>query len=149
MPTRVKSRGASLYDADFVGWTEDQTRALRGRQFAALDLEQLAEEIEGLGKRDRRKPKSCLTVLIMHLLKWRDRPDQRSGSWESTIRNQRAEIRQLLDDSPSLVASVPAFVAEVRCWRRNAAAETGLALVVLPADCPFATDAILTDEWLP
>lgn len=86
----------------------------------------------------------------MHLLKWRYESDRRSGSWESTIRTQRAEILQLLDDSPSLSRDMPAYVqARYEMARRNAAAETDLPLATCPENCPFAVDEILAEEWLP
>jgi hypothetical protein len=86
----------------------------------------------------------------MHLLKWSYQPEQRSGSWDSTIRTQRADIRQLLDDSPNLRREVPGIVAErYETARRNAAAETGLPLATFPTDCPFSADDILAEEWLP
>lgn len=150
MATKIKREQAKLYDTDFVRWTEEQAATLRARRFDALDLENLAAEIESSGKRDRRRLKSRLTVLIMHLLKWRYQPEQRSGSWDSTIRTQRADVRQLLDDSPNLRREAPAIIAErYDTARRNAAAETGLPLARFPADCPFVVDEILAEEWLP
>jgi Domain of unknown function DUF29 len=116
----------------------------------ALDLTNLAEEIESFGKRDRRRLKSRLTVLLMHLLKWGHQPEARSGGWDSTIRTQRADVRQLLEDSPSLRREVPVIIAErYEMARRNAAAETGLPLATFPTDCPFAVDGLLAEEWLP
>jgi Domain of unknown function DUF29 len=150
MATRMRREQAKLYDTDFVRWTEEQAATLRARRFDGLDLENLAEEIESLGKRDRRRLKSRLTVLLMHLLKWGFQPEQRSGSWDSTIRTQRADIRQLLDDSPTLRREIPAVIAErYDMARRNAAAETGLPMATFPTDCPFAVDEILAEEWLP
>jgi Domain of unknown function DUF29 len=150
MATRIRKRGTKLYDTDFVRWSEEQAAALRAGRLDILDLEHLAEEIDSLGRRDRRRLKARLAVLVMHLLKWRYQPDRRSGSWESTIRTQRSEIRQLLDDSSSLHPEVPAFIEErYDIARRNAAAETGLPLASLPADCPFSGDEVLAEEWLP
>ncbi|MGH6898114.1 MAG: DUF29 domain-containing protein [Geminicoccaceae bacterium] len=150
MATRIRREQTELYDADFVRWTEQQAAASRAGRVEALDLENLAEEIESLGKRDRRRLKSRLTVLIMHLLKWSYQPGRRSGAWESTIRTQRAEVRQVLDDSPTLRREVPGVIDErYEMARRNAAAETGLPLTRFPTDCPFTVDEILAEEWLP
>ncbi|MGH6944885.1 MAG: DUF29 domain-containing protein [Geminicoccaceae bacterium] len=150
MATKLRHEAAKLYESDFVRWTEEQAAALRAGRIDVLDLENLAEEIESLGKKDRRRLKSRLTVLVMHLLKWAHQPDQRSGSWESTIRTQRGELRQLLEDSPSLRRELGAAVKErYDMARRNAAAETGLPLGKFPVTCPFAVDEILAEEWLP
>ena len=150
MATKIRQGAAQLYDRDFVRWTEEQASAMRDGRLEAMDLDNLAEEIESLGKRDRRRLKSRLTILIVHLLKWRWQPDHRSGSWESTIRTQRDDIQQLLDDSPSLRRDVAAFTRERYVMaRRNAAAETGLPLDMFPENCPFAVDEILSEEWLP
>jgi Domain of unknown function DUF29 len=150
MATRIKREPAKLYDTDFVRWTEQQAATLRAGRLDALDLANLAEEIESLGKRDRRRLKSRLTVLLTHLLKWHRQPEQRSGSWDSTIRTQRTDVHQLLEDSPSLRREVPQMIAErYEIARRNAAAETGLPLATFPAVCPFAVDEILAEEWLP
>jgi len=150
MATKLGRERGKLYDTDFVRWTEEQAAALRSRRFDALDFENLAEEIESSGKRDRRRLKSRLTVLAMHLLKWSYQPERRSGSWESTIRTQRAEIRQLLDDSPNLRHELSEFLGErYEVARRNAAAETGLPLATFPTECPFAVDEVLAEEWLP
>jgi Domain of unknown function DUF29 len=150
MATKIGREQAKLYDTDFVRWTEEQAATLRARRFDGLDLENLAEEIESLGKRDRRRLKSRLTILLMHLLKWGFQPEQRSGTWDSTIRTQRADIRQLLDDSPSLRRETPGIITErYETARRNAAAETGLPLTAFPTECPFGVDEILAEEWLP
>lgn len=150
MATKVRQDAATLYDSDFVRWTDEQAAALRAGQVDLMDLPNLAEEIESLGKKDRRRLKSRLTILVMHLLKWRYQAERRSGSWESTIRTQRAEIRQLLDDSPSLRQDVRAYVRErYDMARRNAAAEADLPLTKFPERCPFTWDQILAEEWLP
>jgi hypothetical protein len=150
MATRIKREPAKLYDVDFVRWTEEQAATLRARRLDALDLTNLAEEIESLGKRDRCRLKSRLTVLLTDLLKWHRQPEQRSGSWDSTIRTRRTDVYQLLEDSPSLRREMPQMIAErYEIARRNAAAETGLPLATFPAVCPFAVDEILAEEWLP
>jgi hypothetical protein len=150
MAMKLKTRPSELYEQDFVRWTEDQAAALRAGRLDALDLENLAEEIESLGRRDRRELKSRLAVLLMHLLKWREQSDRRTGSWESSIRTQRGEIEEILADSPSLRREVRASIAAAYPRaRRNAADETGLPLDSFPETCPFTEDQVLTAEWLP
>ncbi|EKQ67359.1 protein of unknown function DUF29 [Leptolyngbyaceae cyanobacterium JSC-12] len=93
----------NLYDQDFVEWCEITAAQLRDRKFEQVDLENLIEEIEGLAKRDRRELKNRLTVLLAHLLKriYVNSPENFQG-WELTIREQRRQIQDLLQDSPSL-----------------------------------------------
>ena len=93
----------NTYDTDFYRWTQTQAAALRAKDFAALDLGNLAEEIESLGRSDRRAVVSHLERLLLHLLKWREQPQGRGPSWRSTIRHARREIGKLLAESPSLI----------------------------------------------
>lgn len=93
----------SLYEDDFTLWIEDTVAKLRTENFSDLDLENLIEEIESLGKSQRKELKSRLQTLLAHLLKRlcvRLPPDY--NGWERTIREQRKELGLLLEDSPSL-----------------------------------------------
>jgi Domain of unknown function DUF29 len=141
---------AALYDEDFFAWTMEQARRLRAGEFATLDVENIAEELESMGRRDRREIDSRLVVLLAHLLKWQVQVGFRSRSWSATIREQRDRLEDLLRESPSLqslVASVrPALYARSR---RAAADETGLAETAFPAACPFTAEQILTGDFLP
>jgi hypothetical protein len=141
---------SSLYEADFFRWTETMAAALRSGDFSQLDLENLAEEIESLGRSDRRELKSRLVVLLHHLLKWQFQHELRSGSWRGTINEQRRQILDILDDSPSLRPFLG--VSLDSCYlnaRREAADETGLAIAIFPNDCPYSIEAILNVEFLP
>src|SRR3954452_2341854 len=73
----TKTASLAAYDKDFHDWAVSQARALRGRQLGALDWENLAEEIESLGRSDQREVTSRLTTLLVHLLKWRYQRDLR------------------------------------------------------------------------
>ncbi len=90
------TRNAVDYEKDFYAWTVEQARLLRAGELSALDVANIAEEIESLGRSDRRELGSRLTVLLLHLLKWRSQPDTRSKSWLATIREQRRQIEKLL-----------------------------------------------------
>lgn len=92
-----------LYESDFLLWTQDTVAKLKARDFDHVDLENLIEEIEGLGKSDKKEIRSRLTTLLEHLLKriYVGMPQEFNG-WERTIRNQRTEIELALIDSPSL-----------------------------------------------
>jgi type II secretory pathway component PulM len=102
----LKPATAGLYDEDFAIWTSETARLLRERRFDEVDIEHVAEEIEDMGKRDKRELYSRLTVLIAHLLKWKWQPERKTKSWRSTIVTQRAELRRLFEQSPSLRAIV-------------------------------------------
>jgi hypothetical protein len=93
-----------LYEQDFFQWTQTTAALIRQGKWHAVDARCVAEELESLGKRDRRELASRLQVLVIHLLKWHYQPEGRvqGHSWRSTIRTQRLELRLLLQDSPSL-----------------------------------------------
>jgi Domain of unknown function DUF29 len=144
------SQNSVLYDEDFFAWTIEQARLLRAGNLSAIDAANIAEEIESMGRRDRRELRSRLLVLVMHLLKWSKQPGLRSRSWSATIREQRRQIEQILDESPSLRPFLGETLAAVYDdAREDAAAETGLAEDEFPAACPFTADAILSRSFLP
>ncbi len=89
-----------LYQTDFYGWTQEQVTLLKAQEWDRLDTVNLIEEIESLGRKERQELRNRLGVLLGHLLKWQFQPDKRSNSWLGTIREQRVQIRLLLQDSP-------------------------------------------------
>jgi hypothetical protein len=148
--TDLASQTRSLYDRDFVGWTAQVVEALRRGDWAALDVANLIEEVEALGKSDRRAIKSRLEVLLMHLLKWQFQPEQRSRSWQATILEQRLRIAEILEDSPSLKNYWPTVVdAAYDGARKLAAIETGLAVERFPVGCEYSIGQILDEAYLP
>ena len=143
-------RNSVDYDEDFCAWTVEQARLLRSGGLSSIDLENIAEEIESLGRSDRRELESRLTVLMMHLLKWRIQSKLRSQSWSGTILEQRQRIAKLLQESPSLRPSVDEVLAEAYSDAREAASnETGLPETEFPAECPFKPDEVLSRDFLP
>jgi hypothetical protein len=140
------------YDHDFYAWTQQQADLLRAKRWRELDYDNLAEELEALGKRDRRELQRRLEVLVMHLLKWRYQPErrERSRSWRSTIREQRRRLTRLLQDSPSLRSEVPAFLDDGYPYARGMAVdETALPPETLPATCPWTAAQVLDDAFWP
>jgi uncharacterized protein DUF29 len=138
------------YDEDFLLWTERQAALIRAGRFDLVDWENVAEEIEAMGSRERRELGTRLKVLMMHLLKWQFQPQKRSRSWRATINDQRDEIEQLLADNPSLRREIDALMRRrYRVARANAAGETGLALKALPARCPYAAEQMLDSGYFP
>ena len=98
------------YDTDFYAWAQQQAEALRAKDWAALDLEHLAEEVEDLRKTERRGVRSQLRLILSHLLKWLYQPEKRTESWRSTIANGRVLVQEDLEDLPSLAP-------ELETWR--------------------------------
>lgn len=91
----------TLYDRDFFAWSLEQAKLLRARKLAEADIEHIAEEIDSMGRTEKRELISRLSVLLLHLLKWRYQPEKRSLSWEASIRVQRNRLADHLDDNPS------------------------------------------------
>jgi len=143
---------APQYDVDFFAWTQAQAEALRAAKWELLDYENLAEEVESLGKRDQRELASRLGVLMRHLLTWRYQPERRrtGRSWRSTILEQRGRIDGMLEQSPSLRPQLPNILEKEypRILRRTEI-ETGLPLDVLPGVCPWTIEQILDDAFWP
>lgn len=112
--TEMTSKADTLYKQDFVAWCEDTAAKLKERDFDNLDFDNLIEEVESLGRSDRRELKNRLTVLLAHILKrmYVNSPENFNG-WELTIIEQRRQIRDLLQDSPSLKPYLLKIFAEV------------------------------------
>jgi hypothetical protein len=146
----MQTRNAPSYEEDFVAWLEDQAGRARRGEVEGLDLENIAEELEGLARSDRREIRSRLTALLTHLLKCFVQPQKRSSSWLGTIAEQRDGIAMLIEDSPSLRA-YPAKIMErsYPAARRHAARQMRLSEKEFPERCPFNIDAVLDPRWLP
>jgi hypothetical protein len=138
------------YDRDFYAWTQEQARLLKQRQVDALDWENLSEEIESLGKREKRELDSRFRVLLMHLLKWHYQPDRRSRSWFFTVQAQRQAIAQHLEDNPSLKSYQAESLSRAYTFARmDAANETGLVLEDFPVDCLYPLSDVLDPQFFP
>jgi hypothetical protein len=148
-PAEVLDQGPG-YDEDFVLWCERQAALVRAGRFDLVDQENVAEEIESLGRSDRRQLQRRLEVLIMHLLKWRFQPTHRSRRWQLTLVDQRSRIERLLRESPSLRRDLGRLLDEAYAGaRRMASAETGLALRTFPRACPYTVEQILDPDFVP
>jgi hypothetical protein len=140
----------STYDSDYYRWSQEQASLLRNGRLDALDILHLAEEIEDLGKRERRALESRLGVLLGHLLKWRFQLDySHRKSWRATINAQRRSINKLLAENPSLRPQLPALIASAFADGRDlVVAETPLDYSDLPEHCPWTAEQVL-DVWWP
>jgi hypothetical protein len=137
---------SGLYDQDFNAWTEQQADLLRAGRWADLDVQHLIDEIESMGRSERKELVNRLVILMLHLLKWRYQPALRGNSWRLSIKEQRIRLSSHLDDNPSLKAYLDeAIVRAYRLAVIEAEKQTGLPAATFPAQCPF-TFADMADE---
>ena len=140
----------NLYEQDFYAWANQQAALLRAGRLSAADIEHIAEEIESMGKTEKRELVSRLTVLLVHLLKWRHQPDRIGASWRATIRIQRRDLAAHLEDNPSLKAVLPEAVARAFGNAVIAAgAETGLSEAAFPPVCPWSFERMMDETFWP
>ena len=139
---------SNLYETDFYTWTLEQTELLKNSDFERLDIVNLVEEIESLGKQQRQELRNRLGVLIGHILKWNYQLERRSKSWRATIRAQQREVLQLLQENLSLKPYLEEAIAF--------AYESGLDLVVretpldysdLPENCAYTPEQLFDPEF--
>ena len=140
----------NLYETDFYAWTEQQALLLQQQQWSELDLPNLIEEIESLGKQQRAELRNRLKVLIGHLLKWEHQPERRSRSWLMTIRVQRRDTQELLEENPSLKPYLEEALQKIyESGRDLAVGETNLPLKTFPENCPYTLDEIFRNGFYP
>jgi hypothetical protein len=139
---------SNLYETDFYAWTLEQSKLLQISDFKGLDIVNVVEEIESLGKQQRQELENRLVILLGHLLKWDYQPERRSKSWKATIREQRRAIQRLMQANPSLKPYLEEAIAY--------AYQSGIDLVVretplddqdLPADCQYTPEQIFDPNF--
>ncbi|MGR3808568.1 protein of unknown function DUF29 [Pasteurella testudinis DSM 23072] len=140
------------YNTDYYGWIKEQTKLLKAGALDRLDIENLTEEMESMGRKELSELRNRLRILIAHLLKWKYQPSYRGQSWSRTIVEQRFCIEDLIEDSPSLKheISVEGFIDKV--WKKAvdlAARETGLTAPTFPKTAIWTLEEILDPDFLP
>jgi hypothetical protein len=131
------------YDKDFYGWTQEQAALLRAGRLTDLDIENLIEEIETMGRSEKRELESRLTVLLPHLLKWRYQEVWRGRSWELTIHEQRLRFAETLDDNPGLKPNLDEVLNKAYQYAiLQAARETKISKNLFPVSCPWTLEQI-------
>lgn len=140
---------SQLYETDFYAWTLEQVKLLKQGQLNQLDVLNLIEEIESLGKREKQELRNRLGILIGHILKWQYQSDKRSNSWKATIREQRRRIKEHLEDNPSLKSylSEAVFLA-YQDGVDLAIQETNLPDKTFPTENPYSISQILDSDFL-
>lgn len=141
---------SETYDRDFYAWANEQAALLRAGRLAEADIAHIAEEIESMGKTEKRELINRLAVLLAHLLKWKLQPEGRTRSWRLTIEEQRRQIIRHMRDNPSLKSSLSeamddgygdAIIAAER--------ETDLDRAAFPKLCPWSFGQIMDEDFWP
>lgn len=134
----------NLYTTDFYGWTQEQVNLLSQRKLDYIDIDNLVEEIESLGKQQQQELKNRLGVLIGHLLKWQYQPEKRSKSWKYTIQEQRLQIIDLIEQNPSLKSyREEAIFKAYQLGLLLVGRETSINPKTLPQQCPYSFEQIM------
>lgn len=138
------------YETDFYGWTQEQAALLRAGRLNEIDIQNLIEEVETMGRSEKRELESRLTVLLQHLLKWQYQEGRRCKSWNLTIDGQRIQFRKTLKENPGLKPLLPEIVADAyQLAVVYAARETNISKKVFPAQCPWDLSQIIDDNFFP
>ena len=138
------------YDGDIIEWANEQARLLRAGLFSQLDIEHIAEEIEDVGKSEKRELRNRMALLLVHLLKWQYQPEYQGNSWRRTIKIQRKGILECLQETPSLKADLKLPNWWARVWDEGvglAVKETGLDC--FPESCPWDSGQIMDMGFWP
>ena len=148
--THKTNSHTQLYEQDFSLWLEQSVKLLREGNLDALDIENLIEEIECMGRSEKQAVKSNLEIILMHLLKYEYQPEKRSNSCRYTLLEHRRRLAQAFKASPSLKRY---FLQEFEdCYqgaRKLASVETGIEIATFPLETPFAIAKVLDEDYLP
>lgn len=140
----------SLYETDFYAWSQEQAKLLKHQEWSQLDLPNLIEEIESLGKQQRAELRNRLSILIAHLLKWEYQVSKRSRSWVNTICIQRIDLLELLKENPSLKPYLEeALQTAYSKGIALASGETNLPRKTFPENSPYRLEEIFSDSFYP
>lgn len=141
---------SNIYETDFYAWANEQARLLRAGRVSEADIENIAEEIESMGRSEKRELVNRLAVLLTHLLKWQFQPGLRGASWRLTVVEQRVRLAEHLKDNPSLKTIFPEALATAhRLALLAAQRETGLPKNAFPPVCLYAPEQVLDEGFLP
>ncbi|WP_422136728.1 DUF29 domain-containing protein [Endozoicomonas sp. ALD040] len=148
----------NLYDTDFYTWSYRQAELIRQGRFDELDMDNLVEEVEDMGRARYRSVQSRLSQLLMHSLKWQmqrkkndlHEMDQWFRSWSTSISKQRIAIEHELEENPALNSKLDEILPKAYQYARKLAAnEMQCRPDAFPSECPWTYDEIMEDGWLP
>lgn len=147
---KIDLKTLTSIDDDFALWAAEQAALVRAHRFDRLDLENVAEELESLGRGDKYQIDSRMEVLLAHLLKWEFQPGERTNSWRAILFEQRYRINRLIKESPSLRGRPGEILAgSYTIGRYEAIKETKLPEMAFPETCPYTIEQILDPDFLP
>ena len=140
----------AIYQKDFYSWLMQNAELIQRGRLSEIDTDNIAEELESMGRSEKRELLSRLIVLIAHLLKWTYQAEKRTYSWECTIEEQRHQVIDVLEDSPSLKNQLEERLTSA--YQRAvvmAAKETGIKKKHFPANCPFSLIQVMDKDFYP
>ena len=141
---------STLYDRDFYAWANEQAGLLRAGKLTQADIEHIAEEIESMGKTEKRELINRLAVLLTHLLKWKFQTERRTKSWRLTVEEQRRQVGRHIRDNPSLKSSLSEAIEEAYGDAVIAAErETDLDRAAFPSACPWSFGEMMANDFWP
>lgn len=130
------------YESDYYNWIQDQILILKNNQWSKLDVVNLVEELEDMGKKELRSLKSNMIHLISHLLKWEHQSNKRSRSWQLTIKEQRKKIIENIGDNPSLKSKMETLLDSAYDYA-VIEAEREIGLDIFPTKCPWTVQQLI------
>jgi hypothetical protein len=136
------------YERDFYSWAFEQARLVREGRWEGVDRENVAEEIESLGREQFAKLRSAVRVLLQHMLKWDHQPERRGRSWALSIRSRRLDLEDVLEGNPGLRPRISEAIE--KAYRKacvDAAQETGIDENAFPVQCPYSWDDIVSRDF--
>jgi hypothetical protein len=138
------------YEQDFYAWIQHNIALLKQGKLNEINIDILIDELESMAKRDKRELTSRLMILIAHLLKWQFQPDKQSSSWQGSIDEQRIQIIEQLEESPSLKNILPEGIGKAYPKAVTLATkETNLAIETFPKGCPYTIEQLLDENFYP
>ncbi|MDB6082444.1 MAG: hypothetical protein JWN43_325 [Gammaproteobacteria bacterium] len=140
---------STAYDKDVIAWANEQAALLRAGEFAALDIEHVADEIESVGRAEQAELAADTAELITELLKWQHQPAFQCERWKSLINAKRKIVRNMINRTPSLKASPADADWVAGAWSDGQIAAMQELGVEFPHECPWTMTDVLTVDWWP
>jgi hypothetical protein len=153
MQSEIQAKRSSLYDTDYQLWLTQTVAQLRAQDFSHIDLENLIEEIESLGRSEKHAISSYLMRLCEYLLKikyWESERETCLRGWKREVLNFRLQIQEELGASPSLKSFLQdSFTKQYKNGRKLFLTASELSAALIPEEPNFTLEQALDEDWLP